>query len=128
MALANDNFELRSDLAQYKGSDYSNAVRVERGITLDRAFEIAMADPEIDYFVYMKDYPMVLEIPQGVAFDPAKDPLHLVTITRFIDDSGRSSPGYCRIFYQGDTVFFKREGMWLAAAPGLADTYVKIIK
>ncbi|HSX11218.1 MAG TPA: hypothetical protein VLF94_05850 [Chlamydiales bacterium] len=118
-------FVKEADVAQYKGSDYANAIRVERGISLDEAFKIAKNDPEIDYFVYVKGYSMVLEIPPGVPFDAEKDPLELVTHTRFIYDDGRPSEGYCRIFKQGDVVFFKNEGKWLGTAPGLADVYSK---
>lgn len=118
-------FKKRENLAQYKGSDYANAVRVERGISLEEALKIAKDDPEIDYFVYVKGLSMVLEIPPGVAFDPEKDPLHLVTYSRFIYDNGERSKGYVRFFQHGDVVFFKKEGQWLGTAPGLADVYEK---
>jgi hypothetical protein len=120
-----DTFILRRDLAQYKGSDYSNVVRVERGITLEKAFEIANSDPEIDYFVYLKGGQMVLEIPANVPFDPKSDPFGLVRKIDFRYDFGNRGHGYCRVFSHGDTVFFKNEGMWLGSAPGLADTYLK---
>ena len=113
------------DAAQYKGSDYKNAIRVERHITLERAFEIANSDPEIGYFVFLKGGQMVLEIPPGTPFDPKDDPLGLAVHTPFIYDSGDHSVGYCRIFRHGDTVFFKNEGRWLGSAPGYADTYIK---
>ncbi len=57
---------MKENTAQYKGSDYSNVVRVERGITLNKAFEITESDDSIDYFVYLKGYQMVLEIPSEV--------------------------------------------------------------
>ena len=106
-------FIREQDLAQYKGSDYSNAVRVERGITLAQAKEIAANDPEIDYFVYLKGGRMVLEFPPGVQFPENGDPLGLV------------QGGCYRIFHHGDVVFFKNEGRWLGTAPGLADVYSK---
>lgn len=120
-----NEFKLEPNTAQYKGSDYTNAVRVERNITLDQAFEIAKSDEAIDYFVYVKGIQMVLEIPSDVTFDPEKDPLGLVTHTKFTYDSGETGEGACRIFHHGDAIFFKRDGMWLGSAPGLADTYFK---
>jgi len=118
-------FRRLSDAAQYKGSDYANAVRVERGITLEKAFEIAKSDPEIDYFVYTKGAMMVLEIPDDLSLSPEKDPLHLISYTRFQYDNGEYGEGACRIFQYGDVVFFKKEGEWIGSAPGLADTYFK---
>ncbi len=118
-------FRLEANTAQYKGSDYSNAIRVERGITLEEAFEIAKNDPDIDYFVYVKGWQMVLEIPPDVPFDSSADPLGLVTYIRYFCDKGDMGYGPCRIFHRGDVVFFKNEGMWLGSAPGLADTYFK---
>ena len=118
-------FKKEADLAQYKGSDYSNAIRVERSISLAQAFEIAQSDPEIDYFVYTKGFMMVLEIPSDVHFDPANDPLKLVTYTGFRYDLGDFGVGFCRVFRHGDVVFFKNEGKWLGTAPGLADVYSK---
>jgi hypothetical protein len=118
-------FRLEANLAQYKGSDYSNAVRVERNITLERAKEIAARDENIDYFVYLKGGCMVLEIPPGVEFDPNNDPLGLVTYNQYIFDDGHPGAGACRIFQHGDVVFFKKEGEWLGTAPGLADVYYK---
>ncbi|MGB7978144.1 MAG: hypothetical protein WCF19_03160 [Chlamydiales bacterium] len=120
-----NEFKLEPNTAQYKGSDYTNAVRVERGITLERAFEIAKEDPSIGYFVYVKGFQMVLEVPGDVVFDPAKDPLGLVTVNEYQYDAGGTGSGPCRIFHQGDVVFFKNEGKWLGSAPGLADTYFK---
>ena len=120
-----NEFKFQPNTAQYKGSDYSNAVRVERGITLKEAFLIAKSDPSIDYFVFVKGAQMVLEVPPEVTFDPMNDPLGLVTYNNYIYDAGGSNFGACRIFHHGDVVFFKNEGMWLGSAPGLADTYVK---
>ncbi len=118
-------FSLKKDVAQYKGSDYANVVRVARNISLEQAFDIAESYPEIDYFVYTKGYQMVLEIPSDIQFDPRNDPFGLVCNTNFIYDSGSFGSGYCRIFRHGDVVFFKKEGMWLGSAPGLADAYFK---
>lgn len=124
-AAPHEGFILTKDTAQYKGSTYSNVVDVARGISLDQAFAIAESNPNIDYFVYLKGYSMVLEVPQEVPVDHANDPFGLLTRTTFVYDSGEPSSGYCRIFHQGDTVFFKKEGKWLGSAPGLADTYSK---
>jgi len=118
-------FVKEPNLAQYKGSDYSGAIRVERGISLDKAFKIAGADPDIDYFVYVKGAMMVLEIPCNVDFDPESDPLGLVTEETYYTDDGQIETGYCRIFRRGDVVFFRHEGRWLGTAPGLADVYSK---
>ena len=110
-----EEFNLEANMGQYKGSEYSNAVRVERGITLEEAFEIAKNDPQIDYFMFVKGFRMTLEIPEGK--EPAEDPLHLVSYVREL--------GYSRVFNHGDVVFFKNEGKWLGTAPGLADVYSK---
>ncbi len=120
-----DGFRVQKDVAQYKGSDYANVVHVARSISLEEAFDIAESNPEIDYFVYMKGHQMVLEIPSGVPFDRANDPFGLVCNTNFMYDSGKAGRGYCRIFRHGDVVFFRKEGMWLGSAPGLADAYFK---
>jgi hypothetical protein len=124
-AMPRDRFLIQKDVAQYKGSDYANVVQVARQISLEEAFEIAENNPDIDYFVFTKGYMMVLEIPPHVPFDLSQDPFELVTHTPFIYDSGESSIGYCRIFREGDTLFFKKEGMWLGSAPDLADAYFK---
>jgi hypothetical protein len=118
-------FSLKSDVAQYKGSDYANVVQVARSISLEQAFEIAESNPEIDYFVYTKGYQMVLEVPSDVSFDPRRDTFGLASNVSFQFDSGKFGNGYCRIFRHGDTVFFKKEGIWLGSAPGLADAYFK---
>lgn len=121
----NNDFVCEENLAQYGGSDYSNAVRVERGISLAKAFEIANSDANIDYFFYTKGGMMVLEVPADVIYDLEKDPLHLVTSTTYQTDNGEIRQGLVRIFEHGDVVFFKGEGKWLGSAPGLADVYVK---
>jgi hypothetical protein len=118
------SFECVPDMAQYKGSDYANAVRVERGISLEEAKEIAAMDSSIDYFVYLKGGSMVLEFVPGQEYDSAKDPLHLVTEGNYIFDDGEPGHGYMRTFRHGDVVFFKNEGKWLGTAPDLADVYL----
>ena len=118
-------FKKEANLAQYGGSDYSNAVRVERGISLKRAFEVAQSNPEIAYFVYVKGECMVLPIAEGKPFHLEQDPLGLVTEQSYRFDDGRPGHGLCRIFRHGDVVFFKAEGRWLGSAPGLADVYTK---
>ncbi len=119
-------FNCVPDVAQYKGSDYSNAVRVERGMTVEQAKEIAANDPDIDYFVYVKGGCMVLEFEPGQEYHPEKDPLHLVQQGPYLFDTGGLGFGYMRVFYHGDVVFFKNEGRWLGTAPGLADVYEKV--
>ena len=123
--LANDGFTKKADLAQYGGSDYSNAVRVERGISLEQAKAIAQNDPNIDYFVYLKGERMVLPLPTDKPFDSKTDPLHLVSYNKYKNDEGSFGEGCARIFTHGDVVFFKKEGEWLGTAPGLADVYYK---
>lgn len=118
-----DGFNKVLNTAQYKGSSYANALRVERGITLAQAAEIAQNDPEIDYFVYVKGMGMILEIPDDTL--PESDPLNLITRIEFQDDRGEIREGYCRVFYYGDTVFFKKEGEQMGSALDLADTYYK---
>lgn len=119
-------FRCVPDLAQYKGSDYANAVRIERGITVDEAKRIAAEDPEIDYFVYVKGWSMVLEFSPEQEYSEEKDPLHLVSTVAYRFDDGRPGYGYVRYFQHGDVVFFKNEGRWLGTAPGLADVYEKV--
>lgn len=121
-------FVKEPNLAQYKGSDYAGAVRVERGISVEQAFKIANADPDIDYFVYIKGACMVLEIPSNVDFDPESDALGLVTEETYVTDDGQEQTGYCRIFHRGDVVFFNHDGRWLGTAPGLADVYSKKVE
>ena len=119
-------FTKQADLAQYGGSDYSNAVRVERGITLDEAFAIAQNDSSIDYFMYLKGGCMVLPLSSDAALDSANDPLSLISENSYTNETdGSVGCGYCRIFYHGDVVFFSKEGKWLGSAPGLADIYSK---
>ena len=124
-AAVRDGFTVQEDAAQYKGSDYGNVVHVSRDISLEEAFDIAESNPDIDYFVYTKGYQMVLEIPAEVQFDRSQDPFGLAYHTDYRYDSGDLGAGYCRIFNQGDVVFFKKEGIALGSAPGLADVYFK---
>ncbi len=119
-------FKRAADTAQYKGSDYSNAIRVARGISLEEAFTIAQNDPEIDYFFYTKGFCMVLEIPEDASFEPNNDELGLVSVGNHrLDANGKVAHGARRIFEHGDTVFFKKGDRWLGSAPGLADTYYR---
>ena len=119
-------FVKKADLAQYSGSDYTNAVRVERGISLDQAFSIASQDPDIAYFVYLKGGCMVLPIDESIPFDPKEDLLGLVSHVSYHNDSDDSIGfGGCRVFHHGDAVFFKQDGIRLGSASGLADTYIK---
>jgi len=124
-AMLRDGFVLQEGVAQYKGSDYANVVQVARQVSIEEAFDIAESNPEIDYFVYTRGWMMVLEIPSDVSFSRFQDPFGLVTYANFIYDSGEPGVGYCRIFRHGDAVFFKKEGMRLGSAPGLADAYFK---
>ncbi len=125
-AVEKEGFEFKPDLAQYKGSNYSNVVQVERGITLDEAFEIAENNPEIDYFFYTKGETMVLELPADTVFAPEADFFHLIRWHQFIWDSDLRGEGFCRVFRHGDAVFFSEDGKWLGSAPGLADVYCKV--
>ncbi len=103
--------------AQYGGNDYANAVRVERGITLDQALEIAANDPEIEYFFITTGGQMVLGCD---AKHLKNDPLHL--ISPYPGPGG----GYMRLFRHGDTVFFKNGDKQLGDANFLADVYEKV--
>lgn len=127
-AAEHDGFVWQQDVAQYKGSDFANVVQVERGLALEDAFTIAENNPEIDYFVYTKGGMMVLEVPPEVTYNQELDTFGLASYIDFIYDSGEVGRGYSRVFGHGDVVFFGKEGKWLASAPGLADTYVKVEK
>lgn len=109
-------FLFQEDVVQHGMSDFSNAVRVERGITIDQALQIALEDPDIDYFFYTKGACMVLAAPSDIL----SDPLGLVS----------SRPGVGgvenhRIFYKGDTVFFSGDGLMVGESLGLSDIYHK---
>lgn len=90
------NFLKISDVAQYKNADWSNALYMARGISIEEAMAIADNDPLITYFFYTKAMGMMLECQDG---------------------SYRS-------FEYGDTVFFTGSPHW-GSAPGLADGYIK---
>ncbi len=114
-----------ADVCQYGEANWGHAVRVERGISLQQAFDIANSDPNIHYFCYVKGGQMVLNAsPYFDPNNPADNPLNLVQ---------RGNGAYIRVFRHGDVVFFSGdEGLtgaecfeWLGTAPGLADTYYK---
>lgn len=117
--------------APYKGSGWGSALRIEKGISLEAAQQIALTDERtidgedqprpVAYFMYVNADMLILEVPQE-AFNPDfnpvdkhNDPLELAQVW------GR---GYARIFHRGDTVFFYREDKWLGDAGPFADTYV----
>lgn len=89
-------FEKIPDVAQYKEADWSQAVAIARGISLEEAFKIAEKNPEITFFFHMKGWQMVLEKPDGTY----------------------------RSFRHGDTVFFTGNPWW-GSAPGYSDGYVR---
>jgi hypothetical protein len=93
---ATSKFKRIPDVAQYKMADWSNAIGIARGITLDEAYKIAEENPKITFFFHMKAWRMVLEREDGT----------------------------CRIFYRGDAVFFSGEPWW-GSAPGFSDGYIK---
>ena len=68
------SFVCHPNCAQYGGPEgdagYANAVQVERGISLEEAFEIAKNNSEINHFVYVKGDGMTL-----IGGDPENDPL-----------------------------------------------------
>ncbi len=89
-------FQKIDDVAQYKNADWSNVVGIARNITINEAYKIADANPEIAFFFHTKGYQMVLE----------------------------KEDGSYRVFRHGDTVFFKGSPWW-GSAPYLADGYIK---
>lgn len=113
------------NVAQYGGSDYSNVVRVERGISLEQAKAIAAEDREIDYFVYLKGIQMVLPLQGDIEKQLEQDEHGLIRQGAFIYDNGTPGYDYFRLFQHGDVVFFKKDGRWLGSAPGFADVYEK---
>ena len=129
---AQDQFTAHPDAAQYKNAGWGHVARVERGISLDQAFEIAANDDNIAYFMYVKGHTMVLEIDLREApastFD--EDQFGLVLRGGYYDENkGRTSYGIMRVFHEGDVVFFwGPQHKWLGSAPGLADTYEKIVQ
>jgi len=115
----NNGYVMYPNGAQYKGSDYSNAIRVERHISLEEAFKIADSDPDIEYFFYTTGMRMVLEIPpeeiKNLDWMLEQDKLGLITFAY-------GPP--CRIFHYGDTVFFIKRDEWVSWAEG-ANLYFK---
>ncbi|MGB7977920.1 MAG: hypothetical protein WCF19_02025 [Chlamydiales bacterium] len=109
------SFVCHPNCAQYGGPEgdagYANAVQVERGISLEEAFEIAKNNSEINHFVYVKGDGMTL-----IGGDPENDPLDLVSFYW--------GGGYCRMFEHGDVVFFRKDHQCFGAA-GYADAYFK---
>ena len=91
------NYERVPNVAQYGHADWNQVVGIARGITVEKAEEIADENPEITYFFYTTGCQMVLE----------------------------TEDGNYRVFRHGDTVFFAGEPWW-GSAPGLADGYIKI--
>lgn len=91
-------WELVADVAQYKDADWQNLIKIERNITLEKAYEIANSDPNISYFFYTKGYSLVLHTPIGRQF-----------------------------FGHGDVAFFSGNPWW-GTAPDLADGYVKRVQ
>lgn len=121
-----EDFKKCPNLIQHAESDYSNAIRIERGVSLDEAIFIARSDNDIDYFFYVKTDELTQEIPPEAHYDPNQDPLELGTYVDFRGDKeGMHCGGFCRSFRYGDAVFFKNEGKWLDKADGLADIYEK---
>jgi hypothetical protein len=95
------HWKMIPDVAQYKGADWANEVRRERGISLERAKEIGASDQRITYFFYMKGGSMYLEGGSG--------------------PHGWTDKG---VFNHGDAVFFSGKP-WYGSAPGFADAYEK---
>src|SRR5262249_9063235 len=104
-------FKRTEGSAQYAGSSFLTAVRVERGISLEEAKAIAANDPEIDYFFYAIGN-MILPVDQGNA--PEADPLGLVRQGWIQHEDGRLEYTYFRSFEPGDALFFKNGHKWLA--------------
>jgi hypothetical protein len=92
--VVNHGFKKLPDVAQYKNADWSEVIGVAKNISLNQAYKIAEANPEITYFFYTKGVQMVLE----------------------------TEAGDYRVFRHGDTVFFKGTPWW-GSAPSLADGY-----
>ncbi len=91
-----NGFKKVPNVAQYKMADWSQAIGISKGISLDEAYKIANDNPEITFFFYTKGGQMVLEREDGTY----------------------------RVFRHGDTVFFSGNPWW-GSAPGLADGYVR---
>lgn len=89
------NWERFADVAQYQGASWDNLVRIESGLTIERAYEIAENDPEITFFFFTKGWNLLLDTPIG-----------------------------WRSFRYGDVAFFRGAPHW-GEAYGLADGYVR---
>jgi hypothetical protein len=84
------------DVAEYYGASWDNLVRLEKGLTVKQAKEIAEKNTQITYFFIMKGYYMSLPV-----------------------------NGSHMIFSKGDAVFFSGKP-WFGSAPGMADAYQKV--
>lgn len=91
-----NGFKKIPNVAQYKMADWSKAVGIAKGISLEQAYKIANENPDITFFFYTKGGQMVLE----------------------------KEDGSYRVFRHGDTVFFSGDPWW-GSAPGLADGYTR---
>lgn len=89
-------YEHKPDVAEYQGASWDNLIKVEHGITVEKAKEIADSDPNISYFFFTKGFNLVLRTPNGL-----------------------------QRFGHGDAAFFSGEPWW-GSAPGLADGYIKL--
>jgi hypothetical protein len=89
-------FEKVPHVAQYGNGDWSQAMGIAKGVSLDEAFKIATANPKITYFFYTNTSQLVLG-------DVNKD---------------------YRVFHRGDAVFFSGKPRW-GDAGALADGYIK---
>jgi|GEM_PF-6054255 len=115
-------FEKIPNRFQSARSDFKNVVRCERYISLEKAFEIAAADPQIGYFCYVSGT-LRLPIPSDIPFDPSRD--DRFNLVSFIYHRGQIGWGFQREFEIYNAIFFRADGMDLAEADGRADAYVK---
>lgn len=131
-----NGFIKEANLVQCGRDDFMNALQVERGISLEHAFEIAQSNPLIDYFFYVKapyfflpgarvaPFDLYQYIPDdhgGVVYwglPSNKDPFHLARYEHRV--------GLYRSFCRGDAVFFSCQGKYLADSMGGADVYSKM--
>src|ERR1700733_3791564 len=88
-----DNFVMVPHSAQYQGAPWDNLVRIERGLSLDSAYQIAHDSDNISYFFYTIGWQLVLDTPIG-----------------------------WKVFGPGDTVFFSGTPWW-GSAEDLAHGY-----
>lgn len=94
-ALFAGEYEHIPNVAEYQGAPWTNLVKVEQHLTVEKAQEIADSDPNITYFFFTKGLSLVLNTANG--------------LQRF---------GY------GDVAFFSGTPWW-GGAQDLADGYVK---